>query len=272
MDANVQLMSDSAKRRRDQNRLAQRKFRGEHPVSSKCQAVSIIPLIRVSLTEKKRWAAHNVALEASQSHQSISTVNNVEIPINSLPAFPNAVPRRTGTLSPNEIQITSTRPGPIEHLDLDAIHPLWDHINADLSFPSDSLPLQPSLAHANFPHSDSSSPTSHTALSNSASSNHMRSLSQSENSHSPPFQRRTSDSDIRPDGQCLQLPHSHKDDTVLELITSARSDKGWIGALHIAAQGRRGRQCQSTQMSVYGQCHAADGSSAITWAMTWDGD
>lgn len=35
MDVNVQFMTDSAKRRRDQNRLAQRKFRGESSVSSK---------------------------------------------------------------------------------------------------------------------------------------------------------------------------------------------------------------------------------------------
>lgn len=237
MDVNVQYMSDSAKRRRDQNRLAQRKFRGEYPASSKCQAVSIIPLIGVSLTEKKRWAAHNVALETSQPPQSISTVNNVDIPISFLPAFPNALPGRTGTLSPNETQIASTRPGPIEHLDLDAIHPFWDQINPDLSFPlSDSSPLHPSLAHANFPHSNSSGPTSRTAPFNSTSSNHMRSLSRPENSHIPSFRRRTSDSDIRPESPCLQLPQSHNDDTVLELITSARSDKGWIGALHIAAQ------------------------------------
>ncbi|KAJ5632855.1 hypothetical protein N7490_009194 [Penicillium lividum] len=193
MDVNVHFMSESAKRRRDQNRLAQRKFRREYSVSSKCQVVSIIPLIGVSLTEKKRWAAHNNALETSQPPQSISTVNNVDIPINSLPAFPQALPRRTGTLSPNETQISSTGPGSIEHLDLDAIHPFWDQINPDLSFPfSDSSPLQPSLAHANFPHRNSSGPTSRTAPSNSTSSNHMRSLSRSENSHSPPFHRITS--------------------------------------------------------------------------------
>ncbi|KAK9849765.1 hypothetical protein MYU51_013321 [Penicillium brevicompactum] len=169
MDVNLQFMSDSAKRRRDQNRLALRKFR-----------------------EKKRWAAHNVALETSQPPQSISTVNNGNIPINSSPAFPNALPRRTGTLSPNETQIDSTRSGSIEHLDLDAIHPFWDQINPDLSFPlSDPSPLQPSLVHATLPHSNSSAPSSRTALSNSTSSNPMR---------------------------------------------SARSDKGWIDALHIAAQ------------------------------------
>jgi ankyrin repeat protein len=197
----------------------------------------MIPLIGVVLTEKKRRAADNVALETSQPPQSTSTVNNVDIPINSLPAFANALPRMTGTLSPNEIQITSTRPGPIEHLDLDAIHALWDQINPDLSFPlSDPSPLQPSLAHVNFTHSNSSGPASRTAPSNSTSSNHIRSLSRSEDSHSPPFHRRTSDSDIRPESPGIQLPQSHNDDTVLELITSARSDKGWIGTLHIAAQ------------------------------------
>jgi ankyrin repeat protein len=201
------------------------------------QAVPIVPLIGVVLTEKKRRAADNVALETSQPPQSTSTVNNVDIPINSLPAFANALPRMTGTLSPNEIQITSTRPGPIEHLDLDAIHPLWDQINPDLSFSlSDPSPLQPSLAHASFTHSNSSGPASRTAPSNSTSSNHIRSLSRSEYSHSPPFHRRTSDSDIRPESPGVQLPQSHNDDTVLELITSARSDKGWIGTLHIAAQ------------------------------------
>lgn len=34
MDVNVQFMSDTAERRRTQNRLAQRKFRGERSLSN----------------------------------------------------------------------------------------------------------------------------------------------------------------------------------------------------------------------------------------------
>lgn len=36
MDVNVQFMSDTAERRRTQNRLAQRKFRGERPFPTTC--------------------------------------------------------------------------------------------------------------------------------------------------------------------------------------------------------------------------------------------
>lgn len=64
----------------------------------------------------------------------------------------------------------------------------------------------------------------------------MRSLSRSEKSHSPPFHRRTSDSEIRPEGPYLQLPQSHNDGTVLALMIFARSDKEWMSALHIVAQ------------------------------------
>ncbi|KAJ5371707.1 hypothetical protein N7517_003713 [Penicillium concentricum] len=223
MDGNVQFMADTAERRRTQNRLAQRKFR-----------------------EKRRRVANNAVLETPQDAsgtfraplQSTPTANNNgDFPMESLPLFASALTRPGGAFPPSETSIASTQPGPVEHFNLDAIDQFLYQTNNDFSFLlSDPMPVQPSLTGTNSTQSKSPDPASPRTPSNSAENDHARLLSRHGDSPRPMLYRRTSDSDIRPESPGPQLPKSHNDDTVLELITSARSDKGWIGTLHIAAQ------------------------------------
>ncbi|KAJ5593403.1 hypothetical protein N7537_010307 [Penicillium hordei] len=216
MDVNVQFMSDTAERRRTQNRLAQRKFR----------------------EKRKRRVAENAVETPQDSSQSTSTANNNgNFPINSLPSFTSAIPALAGALPPDEIPIASTGSGPVDNFDLDAIDQFLYQTNHDFAFTlSDSLPVQSSATRSNFTQSNSSGPGSRKAPHNSTTSDNSASLSQSGDSHSLPLHHITSASDIRPESPPLQPPQSPNYDTVLELITSARNDKGWIGPLHIAAQ------------------------------------
>ncbi|CAI7591462.1 unnamed protein product [Penicillium glandicola] len=218
MDVNVKFVSDSAERRRIQNRLAQRKFR-----------------------EKRRRVADNAVLETPQDpngafkapSQSTSTPNNTDdFPINSLHSLSSrlAVP-----LSLPETPIAIPELGLVDNFDIDTIDHFWSQIDHDLSLPLSDPSVQPSLP-TNFTQSKPSDPPSHQAPSNNTTSTHSSWLSRSGDSRSLQSHRRTSDSDIRPESPDLQLPKSHSDDTVLELITSARNDKGWISTLHIAAQ------------------------------------
>ncbi|KAJ6127921.1 hypothetical protein N7471_009138 [Penicillium samsonianum] len=223
MDANVQFMRDTVERRRTQNRLAQRKFR-----------------------EKKRKGAENAVLETSQNpngairalSQATSTASiNGDFPISSLPSFPSALPTQAGALSPNEIPIASTEPEPVVNFDLDAIDQFWYQTNNDFSFPlSDPSPVQSSLAQTNFTKNKSPGPALRKAPSDTTTSDNSRSHSRPGDNHNLTLYRRTSYSDILPESPAPQLPQSYNDDTVLELITSARNDKGWISTLHIAAQ------------------------------------
>ncbi|KAJ5153718.1 uncharacterized protein N7500_009157 [Penicillium coprophilum] len=210
MDVNTQFMTDTAERRRTQNRLAQRKFR-----------------------EKKRKVAHNAVLETPQepsgnfrasSQSASSEKNNGNLVLSSLPSFANALPRLAEN-SPNHIPIASTESGPSNNFDLDAIDQFLYQTNDDFSFLVDGFyPQQP----PDF--------ALHKTPSNATTSTHSSPLSRFGDNNNPPLHRRTSDSDIRPENPGPQLPKSYNDDTVLELITSARHDKGWIGTLHIAAQ------------------------------------
>ncbi|KAJ5520977.1 hypothetical protein N7463_001430 [Penicillium fimorum] len=219
---NVQFMTNTAERRRTQNRLAQRKYR-----------------------EKKRRAANNAILQTPQdpnetfrapSQSTPTDNNNGAFLMDPLPSFQDAFTRPGGGFPPNEISIASTQPGPVDDFDLDAIDQFLYHTNTDFSFLSDPLPVQSSLTGANSTRSKSPDPASPKIPSNSSENDHSRLPSRHGDSHRPPLYRRTSDSNIRPESPGPQLPQSHNDDTVLELITSARNDKGWISTLHIAAQ------------------------------------
>ncbi|OQE36962.1 hypothetical protein PENCOP_c011G04543 [Penicillium coprophilum] len=223
MDVNTQFMTDTAERRRTQNRLAQRKFR-----------------------EKKRKVAHNAVLETPQdssgnfrapSQSASSANNNGNLVLSSLPSFANALPILAENLSPNHIPIASTESGPINNFDLDAIDQFLYQTNNDLSFlVSNPLPVQSNTIGTDFTHSKPPDSAFHETPSNTTTSNHSSPLSRFGDNSNPPLHRRTSDSDIRPESPGPQLPKSYNDDTVLGLITSARHDKGWISTLHIAAQ------------------------------------
>ncbi|KAJ5817313.1 hypothetical protein N7447_009546 [Penicillium robsamsonii] len=227
---NVHCMADAAERRRTQNRLAQRKSRG------------IVGI------EKKRRIGNNAILQTPQEpngtfrapSQSTPTVdNNGDFLMDSLPSFEGALTIPGGAFPPNEIPIASTQPEPVEDFDLDAIDQFLYQSNTNFcSLLSDSLPVQSSLAGTNFPQSKSPDTASPKIPSNSAESDHSKLFCRHGDSRRLPLCRRTSDSNIRPEspGPELEIPQSHNDDTVLELITSARSDKGWISTLHIAAQ------------------------------------
>ncbi|KAJ5971444.1 uncharacterized protein N7479_001362 [Penicillium vulpinum] len=222
MEVNVQFMSDTAERRRTQNRLAQRKFR-----------------------EKKR-KADDAILETAQDpkgafgapSQSTSTANNNgDFPMNFLPLFANELPTVAGASSPTEIPITSTELWAGDNFDLDAIDESWYQFNHDFSFPfPDPSHVQSSITQPYFIQNKSPGSASISTPSHSTTSDHLRSLSPPGNNHTLSLHRRTSDSDIRPESPGPQLPQSHNDDTVLGLITSARDNKGWISTLHIAAQ------------------------------------
>ncbi|KAJ5189915.1 Bicupin oxalate decarboxylase/oxidase [Penicillium cf. griseofulvum] len=239
MDVNAQFMSDTAERRRTQNRLAQRKFRGKWPFAI-ARVDSL--LIGIATTEKKRRVAGSAVLQASHTQNgafrapSQSTLaNNGDFSLNSLSSFPSA-PGLTGSLSPNEIPIASTEPGPVENFDMDAIDQFLYEMNNDFLFFSDSVPVQSSLTGPNLTQSKTLNAASPNTSSNNITNNNSKLLSRPADSPRLPLHRRTSESDIRPESPGPQLPKSPSDDTVLELITSARSDKGWIGTLHIAAQ------------------------------------
>ncbi|KAJ5193428.1 hypothetical protein N7449_009570 [Penicillium cf. viridicatum] len=216
MDVNVQFMSDTAERRRTQNRLAQRKFR----------------------EKRKRRVAENAVATPQDPSQSTSTANNNRnFPINSLPSFASAIPTLAGALSPDEIPIASTDSGPVDNFDLDAIDQFLYQTNHDFSFTlSDPSPVQSSATRPNFTQSNSSGHGSRKEPLNSTTSDNSASISQSGDSHSLPLHHITSASDIRPESPGTQPPQSPNYDTALDLITSARNDKGWIGTLHIAAQ------------------------------------
>ncbi|CAI7569463.1 unnamed protein product [Penicillium viridicatum] len=215
MDVNVPFMSDTAERRRTQNRLAQRKFR-----------------------EKKRRVAENAVATPQDRSQSSSTAsNNRNFSINSLPSFASAIPTLAGALPPDEIPITSTDSGPVDNFDLDAIDQFLSQTNHDFSFTlSDPSLVQSSAPRPNLTHSNSPGPGSRKTPLNSTRSDNSASLSQSGDNHSLPLHHITSASDTRSESLPPQPTQSPIYDTVLELTTSARNDKGWIGTLHIAAQ------------------------------------
>ncbi|CAI7568312.1 unnamed protein product [Penicillium discolor] len=216
MDVNVQFMSDNAERRRTQNRLAQRKFR----------------------EKKKRRVAENAAATPQDRSQSTSTTNtNGNVPISSLPSFASAIPTLAGDSSPDEIPIARTYSGPVDNFDLDAIDQFLHQTNHDFSFTlSDPSPVQSSTTRSNFTQSNPSGPGSRKAPLNSTTSDNSVPISQSGDSHSLPLHHITSASDIRAESLAPKPTQSPNYDIVLELITSARNDKGWIGTLHIAAQ------------------------------------
>lgn len=190
------------------------------------------------IEKKKRRVAENAVATPKDRSQSTSTANtNDNLPINSLPSFANAIPTLAGDLSPDEIPIARTYSGPVDNFDLDAIDQFLYQTNHDFSLPlSDPSPVQSSVTRVNFTQSDSSGPSSRNAPLNSTTSDNSASLSQSGDSHSLPLHHITSASDIGLESLAPQPSQSPNYDTVLQLITSARNDKGWIGTLHIAAQ------------------------------------
>ncbi|KAJ9490716.1 hypothetical protein VN97_g2508 [Penicillium thymicola] len=219
MDVNVQFMSDTAERRRTQNRLAQRKFREK---------------------KKKRRVADNAVATPQDRSQSRSTASNIRnFSNNSLPSFASAsaIPTLAGALPPEETPVASTDSGTVDNYDLDAIDQFLYQTNHDFSFTwSTPSPVQSNATQPNFTQSNSPGPGSRNAPLNNTTSDNSASLSQPGDSHSLPLHHITSASDIRPESLAPQPTQSPDYDTVLELITSARHDKGWIGTLHIAAQ------------------------------------
>lgn len=203
------------------------------------QPVLIILLIGIVIIEKKkRRVTENAVATPQDPSQSRSTANNNRnVSINSLPSFASAIPTLAGDLSPDEIPIARTYSGPVDNFDLDAIDQFLYQTNHDFSFTlSDQLPVQSSATQPNITQSNSPGPGPRKAPLSSTTSDNSGSISQSGDSHSLPLPHITSASDIRPESLGPQPTQSPKYDTVLELITSARDDKGWIGTLHIAAQ------------------------------------
>ena len=165
--------------------------------------------------------------------------NNAGPRSDSLPAFANAIPSMSaGTMPASDISIGSTDSGLVDTtFDLDAIDRFLYQANNDSTFRlSDTSPFQSNFKHHIVGQTTSSSSVSRKAPSSGTTSSGSRSPSRSGENQRPPFHRRISDSDIPPAAPICDLRPSHNDDTVLDLITSARHDKGWISTLHIAAQ------------------------------------
>ncbi|KAJ5115709.1 hypothetical protein N7456_000057 [Penicillium angulare] len=158
--------------------------------------------------EKKRRITGNYAVQTCQETAEILNIisqptpntNDSDSSVNPLVTVANTLPGLTGVMSPDEIPVVNTRSEPTDNFDFN-----FDPISQLLGGSND----QPFLPLSDQSHGSVDDRPSH---------------------------RMIPDSDIRPDNPGSQIKQSRNAEAMFGLITSARSDKGWISTLHIAAQ------------------------------------
>jgi hypothetical protein len=225
MDVNAELQSDLVERRRLQNRLAQRKFRGESLPSDHI----FMALKKNELAEKKRRAARNSLSSKTQSPNGPVQIRSAPQadtstgdPVVSATAMPLSLDELVNEVEEQGLAETS--------LEFQAVGQL---VNQETHNNTTSLPdivaFQPDLLHSSLQDEITSwDPTSwdipQTSLSHHNDNNILDSNEKQPGSRS--LQRRNSDSDLLP---------PLNDDSLPGLLTFSKQ-KGWISALHIAAQ------------------------------------
>lgn len=243
MDVDPDKLIDFVERRRLQNRVAQRKFRGELSTpSSPASADSFGLLIRcICHVEKKRREAQNAFQEGSRQQSggspsilpSVSSINS-DCPQAVSLASSRAHLTKVPDAIPTELPITAFEQGRMNtHIDLDTV----DYLPSELSNEPFLLPTTPSFQ-SDFvvPNLDPStvvrtfSPQQCDPSFIDIASGHLDSWLGDSRPGAPILPSGLSDYDTH-HGPSL----SHTDNSLPGLIISSKED-GWIRSLHIAAQ------------------------------------